>query len=450
MENETDKQPVEPVQSTFGSRFGARGKPAIQPDSLPSPSSRSKAARSPLVVFGHGVISLLLLIAVVVGCAIYFGSSAFESAGPLKEEKTVLIARGSGTGDIGDTLQSQGVISSSFVFASMTRFLKTADQLKAGEYIFKPGVSMREVMDILVEGRGIQHAITIPEGWTSAMIVDRLMQDDVLTGEPPPVPREGSILPDTYKFERGTTRAQIIARMEKEQKDTLAEVWRNRSPNSPIKNPAELVTLASIVEKETGKADERPRVASVFLNRLQKNMRLQSDPTVVYGIVGGKGKLDRPITKADLDQQTPFNTYLINGLPPGPIANPGRAALEAVANPSRTKDLYFVADGTGGHAFAETLEQHNRNVARWRELEQQGALESPDQTSTSTPSGADGPDAPLDPDATAGEQPQPQPQPQASGKKKRVFVDPVENTKKDPLLNKSYDLNSPQNVPKVN
>jgi UPF0755 protein len=334
------------------------------------------------------------------------------------------------------------VISSSFVFASITRFLKTADQLKAGEYIFKPGVSMRGVMDILVEGRGIQHALTIPEGWTSAMIVDRLMEDDVLTGEPPPVPREGSILPDTYKFERGTTRAQLVARMEKEQKETLAEVWQNRSPALQIKSPAELVTLASIVEKETGKADERPRVASVFLNRLQKNMRLQSDPTVIYGIVGGKGKLDRPITKADLDQQTPFNTYLINGLPPGPIANPGRAALEAVANPSRTKDLYFVADGTGGHAFAETLDQHNRNVARWRELEQQGAMETQDQTSAAPGGDVPAPAVEATPGSDA--------QPQGSAKKKRVFADPVQNTKKDPLLNKSYDLNSPQNVPKMN
>jgi UPF0755 protein len=465
MADENDNQPVEPVRSTFGSRSGGRGsKPAIQPDSLPPPLLRSKAARSPLVVFGHGVISLLFLAVLVVGGAAYFGNREFNARGPLGEEKTVVIARGSGTTDIGDTLETAGVIDSSFVFSSMTHFLKTSDQLKAGEYLFKPGISMREVMNTLVEGKGIQHAITIPEGWTSQMIVDRLSQDDVLTGETPPVPREGALLPDTYKFERGTTRAQLIARMESEQKETLAEVWKNRSSALSLKSPAELVTLASIVEKETGKADERPRVASVFLNRLQKNMRLQSDPTVIYGIVGGKGKLDRPISKADLDQQTPFNTYLVGGLPPSPIANPGRAAMEAVANPSRTKELYFVADGTGGHAFAETLDQHNRNVTRWRQAQQSGADQAAaqpgdaDPASTATAPASAQPGAPAPASSASagngapmdGEAPATTTEVQKSGKKKRVFNDPVQNTKRDPLLDKTYDLNSPQNVPKVN
>jgi UPF0755 protein len=461
MADEYGNPPEEPFRSTFGSRSAGRGqRPAIQPDSLPPANLRSRSARNPWVVFGHGVISILFLIVIVIGGAIIFGTRQFEGVGPLTEEKTVVIPRGSGTADIGDTLESAGVIGSSFVFTSMTRFLKTSDDLKAGEYLFKPGASMRQVMDELVEGKGIQHAITIPEGWTSQMIVDRMMQDDVLTGEPPPVPREGSLLPDTYKFERGTTRAQLIARMETEQRDALAEVWKNRSPSLALKSPPELVTLASIVEKETGKADERPRVASVFLNRLQKNMRLQSDPTVIFGIVGSKGKLDRPITKADLDAPTPYNTYLNNGLPPGPIANPGRAAMEAVANPSRTKDLYFVADGTGGHAFAETLDQHNKNVARWRQLEQQqGAGDA-----AATGSAASTTDAALsDPAADPGGDGMPmegdtvQPKADAAsgkgdkgGKKKRVFADPVQNTKRDPLLNKTYDLNSPQIVPKAN
>lgn len=434
-----------PFRPSFGGSGTQNGRSAIQRDGVPVQASRSRSARSAIVVFGHSVISLLFLAAVVLTGGVYFGSRQLEAPGPLAQEKSVLIARGSGTQDIADTLEREGVITSPLLFATSTRILRTADGLKAGEYLFKPGISMREVIDLLVEGKGIQHALTIPEGYTSRMIVDRLSVDEVLSGDTPPVPREGALLPDTYKFERGTTRVQLIARMEAEQKDVLAEVWKNRSSTLALKSPAELVTLASIVEKETGKADERPRVASVFLNRLAKNMRLQSDPTVIYGIVGGQGKLDRAITRADLDQQTPFNTYLITGLPPGPIGNPGRAAMEAVANPSRTKELFFVADGTGGHAFAETLEQHNRNVARWRQIEQSqddAAKAVPD----AAPAATDADGQPVD-GATDTSAVDPQP---ANGKKKRVFVDPVQNTKKDPLLNKTFDLNSPQTVPKLN
>jgi len=318
--------------------FGGRSTPrsaraAIEPESVPPPPSRSARVRNPWVVFGHSVISLLFLVVILGGGALFLGTRAMEAPGPLGEEKTVLIPRGAGTTDIADALEKAGVIDSPLFFATATRVLGMADGLKAGEYLFKPGVSMRGVVDILTEGKGIQHAVTLPEGLTSQMIVDRLSQDDVLTGDTPPPPPEGSVLPDTYKFQRGTTRAQILSRMEAEQRRVLDEIWKQRSPNLPLKSPAELVTLASIVEKETGLADERPRVASVFINRLQKNMRLQSDPTVIYGIVGGKGKLDRPISRADLDQSTPYNTYTINGLPPGPIGNPGRAAMEAVANP---------------------------------------------------------------------------------------------------------------------
>ena len=176
-------------------------------------------------------------------------------------------------------------------------------------------------------------------------------------------------MPDTYVFERGDTRLAMLARMAKAQTKAVDEVWKRRAPDLPIKSPGEMVTLASIVEKETGKADERPRVAGVFINRLEKHMRLESDPTIVYGLVLGKGTLGRSITKADLNQSTPYNTYIIDGLPPGPICNPGKAALEAVANPARSKDLYFVADGTGGHVFAETFDQHQKNVAHWRQIE---------------------------------------------------------------------------------
>jgi UPF0755 protein len=230
---------------------------------------------------------------------------------------------------------------------------------------------MSEVLDVITSGRSIQHAITIPEGLTSEQIIERLKENELLVGEVITVPVEGSLLPDTYRINRGTSREALLARMAAEQRRVLNEIWNRRAKDLPLRNPRELVTLASIVEKETGRADERPRVASVFYNRLEKRMRLQSDPTIIYGVVGGKGTLGRPITRADIDRPTAYNTYTIPALPPGPIANPGRAAMEATANPSRTRDIYFVADGTGGHAFAETLEQHNRNVARWRQIEAQ-------------------------------------------------------------------------------
>jgi hypothetical protein len=195
------------------------------------------------------------------------------------------------------------------------------------------------------------------------------LDDDVLTGNIKEIPREGTLLPDTYNFTRGVTREQIIQRMQQAQQRVLKEIWERHAPDLPIKTPDQLVILASLVEKETGKPEERTRVAAVFVNRLKQKMRLQSDPTIIYGLVGGKGTLGRPIMKSEIDQPTPYNTYQIDGLPPGPIANPGRASLEAAANPARTRELYFVADGTGGHAFAETYEQHQKNVARLRDLE---------------------------------------------------------------------------------
>ena len=221
-------------------------------------------------------------------------------------------------------------------------------------------------MATIVEGKVVPHQVSIPEGLTSQQIVARLLADDVLTGDIKEIPPEGSLLPDTYNFTRGVTREQMIERMQQAQQRAVEEIWEHRSPDLPLKTPEQLVTLASLVEKETGKSDERSRVAAVFVNRLKQNMRLQSDPTIIYGLVGGKGTLGRPIMKSEITQPTPYNTYVINGLPPGPITNPGRASLEAAANPARTRELYFVADGTGGHVFAETYEQQEKNVARLR------------------------------------------------------------------------------------
>jgi UPF0755 protein len=230
---------------------------------------------------------------------------------------------------------------------------------------------LRDVVDTILERKVVQHQVTVPEGLTSEQIVTRLLENDILSGSVKEMPREGTLLPDTYKFERGYTREQLIQRMQQAQRRVIQEAWDRRAADLPVKTPDQLVVLASIIEKETGKPDERTRVAAVFMNRLRQRMKLQSDPTIIYGLVGGKGTLGHPITRGELEQPTPYNTYVIEGLPPGPIANPGRASIEAAANPSRTKELFFVADGTGGHAFAESYDQHQRNVARLRQIEQQ-------------------------------------------------------------------------------
>jgi UPF0755 protein len=237
---------------------------------------------------------------------------------------------------------------------------------------------VQDVINTIVEGKVVQHQLTIPEGLTSEQIVQRLLDIDILSGNIREIPREGSLLPESYRFTRGTPREQVIRRMQEAQRKAVQEAWDRRAPDLPLKSPEELVTLASIVEKETGKADERPRVAAVFANRLKQRIRLQSDPTIIYGLVGGKGTLGRPIQRGEITKPTPYNTYTIPGLPPGPIANPGRAAIEATANPAKTRELFFVADGTGGHAFSETLSEHQKNVGKLRAIERQPANDAAD------------------------------------------------------------------------
>src|SRR5207249_3557120 len=274
--------------------------------------------------------------------------------------------------DIADVLQREGVIDNNrWAFIGAVLAMKARSELKPGEYSFQKNASLRDVIATIVEGKVVQHSVTIAEGLTSEQIVARLSDNDLFSGSVREIPREGTLLPETYKFPRGTTREQVIQRMQQAQKRVVAEIWERRSQDVPVKSPEQLVALASIVEKETGKPDERSRVAAVFVNRLKQRIKLQSDPTIIYGLVGGKGTLGRPIMRSEIDQATPYNTYVIEGLPPGPIANPGRASLEATANPARTKELFFVADGTGGHAFAENLGQHQINVTKLRQFEQQ-------------------------------------------------------------------------------
>ncbi len=342
---------------------------ALEPDTVQIPTRRSKSARHPFVIVGNAILSVFVLVAIAAGAALVFGKQRFDAPGPLPENHIVNIPRGSGIHDIADVLVSEGVIDQPWVFVGGVFVLKAREDLKAGEYQFKAHASLRDVVATIVEGRVVTHQFTMPEGLTSEQIVARLLDDPVLVGNIKEVPREGSLLPDTYNFTRGVTREQMIQRMQQAQQHLLKEVWDRHSPDLPIKTPDQLVVLASLVEKETAKPEERTRIAAVFVNRLKQKMRLQSDPTIIYGLVGGKGTLGRPIMKSEIEQPTAYNTYQIDGLPPGPIANPGRASLEAAANPARTRELYFVADGTGGHAFAETYEQHQKNVARLRSLE---------------------------------------------------------------------------------
>jgi peptidoglycan lytic transglycosylase G len=342
---------------------------ALEPEMVDMPTRRSSSARHPIVILGNAIISIFVLLAVIAGVALFVGKERFEAPGPLAADKVVIVPHGSGVRDIADVLQREGVIDQPWVFIGSILVLKAREDLKAGEYQFSAHASVRDVVATIVDGKVVAHQISIPEGLTSEQIVGRLLQDDMLTGNIKEMPREGSLLPDTYNFTRGISREQIIQRMQTAQQRLVKEIWERHAPDLPLKTPDQLVILASLVEKETAKPEERTRVAAVFVNRLKQRMRLQSDPTIIYGLVGGKGTLGRPIMKSEIDQPTPYNTYQIDGLPPGPICNPGRASLEAAGNPARTRELYFVADGSGGHVFAETYDQHQKNVARLRSLE---------------------------------------------------------------------------------
>ncbi|WP_248308603.1 endolytic transglycosylase MltG [Bosea sp. 124] len=439
-------------------------KPVAPP--APPPKARRRRRSSPFVAMMSGLFTALLVVAGLVGAGVAMVGSQSRAPGPLASDRVLIIPKDSGLTEIADLLQREGMIEHPWAFRVSALVSGNWTKLKAGEYLFKARISQADILDIIAEGKVVEHSITVPEGLTSEQIVARLRDNDLLTGDIIQVPREGSILPDTYRIPRGFSRQAIIDRMTRDQRAVLARVWERKPADLPIKTPQELVVLASIVEKETGRADERPRVAGVFINRLNRKMKLQSDPTIVYGIVGGKGTLGRSIQRSEITQASPYNTYVIDGLPPGPIANPGRAAMEAVVNHSRTRDLYFVADGSGGHAFAETLDQHNRNVGRWRQIEatRREPGKPAAETSVDKVEPPPGPDtrteAPGQPPAE-GEAIETWPAPGnrragasgpqqganlAGGVRARAF-DASEGTARDPLLNKSFDLNSPKQVP---
>lgn len=364
----------------------------------------------------------LVAVAAVVGWA----KGQYSGPGPLAEAICLKVDRGSNFRRVADDLSARGVIEWPYIFKVGADYSGRASKLKAGSYLIPAGSSMAGIVEMLtgsgqstcgvelnyrigVNGTDIlvseldpatnqmaermkfdpvaepapegfaavaddpdtRLRVTVAEGATSWQIVDALTRAEFLSGEVAEIPPEGTLAPQQYEVERGMARAELVDQMLAIQTSTLAELWEGRADGLPYKTPEEALIMASLVEKETGVPGERARVASVFLNRLAQGMKLQTDPTVIYGLTKGQGVLGRGLRQSELRSNTPYNTYVIDGMPPGPIANPGRAAIEAALHPETTKFLFFVADGTGGHAFAETLEEHNENVARWREIEAQ-------------------------------------------------------------------------------
>jgi UPF0755 protein len=315
---------------------------------------------------GLAVLFVLLTLTALLGFWLYVGPGPAARQGG---STTVILPQGAHLPEIASSLAQAGVIRSAAVFIVAAQLSHTARRLKAGEYEFASAAPMAAVLDQIRRGEVVRHWVTIPEGLTSRQAALVLAGDDVLAGAAP-VPAEGSILPETYEVRRGEDRVEVLRRMTDARDVLLRALWAERRVDLPLRTPRQAVILASIVEKETGLASERPRVAAVFVNRLRKGMRLDSDPTIIYGLNGGQ-PLGRGILQSELNAYTPYNTYLIDGLPPGPICNPGRAALAAVLDPPRTDELYFVASGSGGHLFASTLEQHQKNVEHWRGIERQ-------------------------------------------------------------------------------
>ncbi len=319
--------------------------------------------------------SLALLGVIMAGVTIAYILQTAKAPGPLSDTKIILIERGQGIAAIAQALEGEQIIDSSLTFKINAAFQKGQGSLKAGEYEFTPAMSVNDVLAMLREGRVYDRKITFPEGLTSHQIIANLNAAADLSGDPVlEIPKEGTLLPETYHYTRADTRQKVIEQMSAAMTKAIEELWPTRSEGLPFNTPEEAVTLASIVEKETGVASERKKVAGVFINRLRLGMPLQSDPTVIYGMTmgqvqnDGQGPIGRRLLTRDLQEETPYNTYKNVGLPPGPIANPGRDSIEAVLHPESHDFIYFVADGSGGHAFARTLAEHNSNVAKWRKI----------------------------------------------------------------------------------
>src|SRR5262245_39432482 len=331
----------------------------------------------PFLAFMNGLLTVALISMLLLGALAYYFDAQMDAPGPLARAKVIVIPKLEGSLEIAARLEREGVVSDRRLFTAGYRWLQLlawlegdkALQLKAGDYEVRPNASVRELVDLLGEGKTVTYKVTVPEGLTSQQIVDRLQADPNLSGEISAMPTEGSLLPETFVTQRGAARQSVLDSMAAESRKLMERLWAQRKKDLPVKTWDEAVILASIVEKETGRNDERDRVAAVFVNRLRQNMRLQSDPTILYGLFGGKVVWGRAIQRSEITQKTAHNTYQIDGLPPTPICNPGRHSIEAVLQPRESRELYFVADGSGGHAFAETLKDHNANVQKWRLVE---------------------------------------------------------------------------------
>jgi len=311
------------------------------------------------------VVAAALLLAVIAGNFIY----GWTAPGPLERAATVIIKPGSSMMSAARQLEKSGAVKSADAFVSRAKIFGASNTIKAGEFVIPAKASNSDILSILTDGKTVQRMVTIPEGMPSIMVYERLMANDQLTGRIS-IPVEGSVLPDSYAFDKNEPRAAVLKRMQDARTKTMAELWPERSPNTMVKTPLEALTLASIVEKETALKSELRMVSGVYSNRLRIGMRLQADPTIIYPITKGKS-LGRRIRKSEIRDVNDYNTYTMAGLPKGPIANPSRAAIAAVLNPQKTTALYFVADGKGGHIFADTLKQHNANVAKWYALRRQ-------------------------------------------------------------------------------
>ena len=400
----------------------------LEPTRAPRAPRRVRIQREPgpvsgLLRFCNGVLSFAFLALIIAGVVALTLRANFEQPGPLAHATVAVIPKGEGVYEIASRLERDGIVADRRLF--MANYLSErlyssaaegkAIQLKAGEFEIRRFASLRQVLDTLIEGKTILYRITIPEGLTSAQIVERVRAEPNLQGEVQNLPPEGTLLPDTYKFSRGMARQELIDRMRSEQQRFLATLWEKRQKDLPLQTAEQAIVLASIVEKETGRADERDKVAGVFVNRLKARMRLQSDPTIVYGIAAGQGTLGRSITRADIDTKTPYNTYQIDGLPPTPICNPGRPALEATLNPAKTSDLFFVADGTGGHTFSPTLKDHNSAVQVWRRFEKEMKAKQAEPAAAASPAAGSGNQAAADAQRAGTEVPLPVRKPKRSG-----------------------------------
>ncbi|WDR05596.1 endolytic transglycosylase MltG [Devosia rhodophyticola] len=324
----------------------------------------------------NGILTLFVLGMLVVCGIVLYGASQFYGDGPISKETVFRVESGNGLGLTGQRLEAEGLISNGMIFQIGGRVLDIKKPIKKGDFKIPAGASMADILRELTEGDPIRYAVTIPEGWTSWEVVQRLNADANLKGEISTLPAEGSVLPGSYDYVPGDDRKDVLGVMQKAMTDAVAEVWASRAPDLPIDTPEEMVVLASIVEKETGISTERPEVAAVFVNRLKQSMRLQSDPTIIYGITKGESKLGRGLKRSEIEQQTPFNTYQIDGLPPTPIANPGIDAIKAVAHPDSHDYLYFVAataNPSDGHIFATNYKDHRANVAKLRAIEREAA-----------------------------------------------------------------------------